>query len=147
MVARGRERLFQIVLGEMTLLPTDDRSLDHNDGRPISVWKRIKVAHHIKCLFNGSIKPLLLAKISQSKNWKKLPIILYDFFVIFPEKTKNVFCLLLNKTFWSPIFVVIWCITWITCLNDLDRHSNFSQKKIFMKIENVICWYFLCLSI
>jgi hypothetical protein len=55
--------------------------------------KIFKVAHYIKFVFNGSIKPLLLAMISQSKNLKKLPIILYDFFVIFLKKTKNVFCL------------------------------------------------------
>jgi hypothetical protein len=103
------------------------------------------VAHHIKFLFNGSIKLLYDFAI---KNLKKAPSYFIWIFCDFSRKDKK--CVLfVNKTFLSPIFVVIWCMAWIsnkTCQNDFDRHSNFLQKKISMKIENIICWYFLCLS-
>jgi hypothetical protein len=38
-------------------------------GVPLNVPSdELKVAHYIKFLFNGSIKPLLLAMVSKSKN-------------------------------------------------------------------------------
>jgi hypothetical protein len=49
-----------------------------------------KVTHHIKFLFNGSVKPLLLVMISQLEN-KNLPIILYDFLKFFPTRQKMCF--------------------------------------------------------
>jgi hypothetical protein len=140
-----------------------------------SAWQwLLKVVHYTKILFHCSLGHLIWGMVSPSKKWYKLLIILYDFCVIFSEIMKMVFCkeirnsklktlifdfsrkdkkcvLFVNKIFSGLIFGVIRCMTWIsnkTCLTDFDRHSIFLQKKkIFMKIENVICWYFLCLSI
>jgi hypothetical protein len=62
-------------------------------------WYRITFDHHIKFLFNGVIKHLLLAMISPSKNWKKalnyfIWIFFFFFFLVFfAGKKKNFFYL------------------------------------------------------